>query len=379
MNIPFIKINSAGRELHNIANTFIGDTMGEGGKFSILAESIISKIFSNSIRSIVTSSIGTSFDLAADLIKIKLGDEVILPSFASVSAANAFAKRGAMLRFIDIEEHNMNVNIKNIHNSINKNTKAIIVSHYSGSITDISSIRSIVGRNNIVIIEDLSGAFSNNIINQNIISQSDIACGSFHEDSYLHCGEAGFLLINNDQFANSVDILKYRGTNKLKFINGQVDHFGWEKIGGEYCANELTCSFLCGQLELVDELLHKKQKISENYHFLFDMFDRNKIINTPKLNKLTGDFFIKLPDGIDRKEIISSLLRVGVECRGHFYPLHLTTAGKEYGISSEPLTVTEALHERILRLPSFISITNDEQERVVKLLIRFVENKIKVL
>jgi dTDP-4-amino-4,6-dideoxygalactose transaminase len=378
MNIPFIKTNITGRELHNIANTFSEITMGEGGNFSRLAESLISNIYCNSIRSIVTTSIGTSFDLAADLLKIKKGDEVILPSFTYVSAANAFAKRGAKLRFIDIEENNINVNIEHVIKNINNNTKAIIVPHYSGYITDITSIRSIVENNNIAIIEDLSGSFAADVNNTNLKIRSDMACGSFHEDEYLHCGEAGFLLINNDKFTFDVDLLKYRGTNKIKFLSGHVDHFGWEKIGGEYCANELTCAFLCGQLQEVDQLILKKLKIWENYNDLFNKLDRNNIVKIPELKKSTGNFYIKLPIDIERKEIISSLFRVGVECRGHFYPLHLTDAGKEFGIISETMLITEKLHKQILRLPSFIGITFDEQERVVKLLIRFVENKTKI-
>jgi dTDP-4-amino-4,6-dideoxygalactose transaminase len=374
MSIKFLDPCLTGHELHNIAKACFGGRLGEDGEYADGVAIKLGQIFGGSAGVVVTTSVGSSFDLVADLIKINHGDEVVLPSFTYVSAANAFAKRGATLRFVDIEENYLNISGSLAAEIMSEKTKIIIVPHYAGVAANVSDLVKLAAKKGILIVEDVTGAFMGRSDDQILGTLGDFACGSFHEDEFVHSGEAGFLIINNEFYRESCDVLKYRGTEKSLFQKGAAGHYGWSGLGGEYCANEITCAFLYAQLDRAEASFEARRKIWKNYQEMLSAYNKDCLVKYVNDKISGGNFYIKLPAGVSRAEIISGMRRVGIESRGHFYPLHLTKAGKLYGNYSAPLSITEVEHEKVVRLPSHLKISEPEQERVIKILLRLTEN-----
>jgi dTDP-4-amino-4,6-dideoxygalactose transaminase len=374
MTISFIYPNITGLELHNIALGCFSGSLGEDGKYVKLVEFLIKESYPSTLLPVVTTSIGSSFDFAADLLNLEFNDEIILPSFTFVSGANAFAKRGVKLVFVDIDKKSLNIDLKSLAQSFSNKTRAIIVPHYSGIASNILDIKKLASERNIIIIEDLSGAFLTKNQSSMLGLYGDLACGSFHEDEFIHAGEAGFLLVNNNKYFSEATLMKYRGTNKVSFLEGRTEHFGWEIIGGEYCANEITCAFLYAQLKQAEIARNKRYQIWQIYHDLIQAYDTHKLLTLPSSKFSVGNFYIRLPEDVSRVDIIKGLKRTGIECRGHFYPLHLTAAGISYGNSKTQLTITESEYKRVLRLPSSLNIKKEEQDRIIKILLRIVES-----
>jgi dTDP-4-amino-4,6-dideoxygalactose transaminase len=175
-------------------------------------------------------------------------------------------------------------------------------------------------------------------------------------------------------YGETCKVLKFRGTNKMLFQEGKAEHYGWIGLGGEYCANEITCAFLSAQLERAEIYFDARTAVWLRYQQLLSNFDKNHLIDYVSDRVSAGNFYIKVPKGANRSEILSGMRRIGIDCRNHFYPLHLTKAGRDYGYFDRRLPVTEVEHERVIRLPSHIKVSEAEQERVIKILLRLVEN-----
>jgi dTDP-4-amino-4,6-dideoxygalactose transaminase len=317
-------------------------------------------------KALLTHSCTAALEMSAHLMDLNPGDEVIMPSYTFVSTANAFALRGAIPVFIDIREDTLNIDEKLVEQAITPKTKAIVVVHYAGVGCEMDPILDIAQRHNLFVVEDAAQGILASYKGKPLGSMGDFGCLSFHETKNIHCGEGGALLINNEKYVERAEIIREKGTNRSKFFRGQVDKYRWVDIGSSYLPGELTAAFLSAQLEEAQSITKNRLKVWEKYHEVFeDLKARGKVRRPiiPKECQHNGHiYYLILDSKYDRDKILKKLRDSCIYAVFHYQPLHSSPAGKKYGRHSSPLPVTDAISERIIRLPMWIGF--DEHEKV---------------
>ena len=368
-SILFNKPSFAGNELEFVTKAHSTSQLAGDGSFTSkchhwLEDKIDCK------KALLTHSCTAALEISAMLLEIKLGDEIIMPSYTFVSTANAFALRGGIPVFIDIRGDTLNIDEKLIEGAITQKTKAVVVVHYAGVACEMDPILDIAKRHNLFVVEDAAQGIMASYKGIPLGSMGDFGCLSFHETKNIHCGEGGALLINNQKFIERAEIIREKGTDRSKFFRGQVDKYRWVDIGSSYLPGELTAAFLAAQLEHAEEITKKRLSIWNKYHEILEGLEntgkvRRRII--PKECKHNGHiYYLLLNEKYDRDKVIQKMQDKGVNAVFHYQPLHSSPAGKKYGRYSSPLPLTDDISERIIRLPMWIGF---EHERVYEALV----------
>ncbi len=309
--------------------------------------------------------------MCAMLIDIQPGDEVIMPSYTFVSTANAFVLRGARIVFVDIRPDTMNIEETKIESAITEKTKAIVVVHYAGVSCEMDAILDIAQRYNLYVIEDAAQGMMSSYKGKPLGTIGHLGAYSFHETkNYTSGGEGGLLIINDERFKERAEIIREKGTNRSQFFRGMVDKYTWVDIGSSYLMNEISAAYLWGQLEKADEILKYRLKIWKQYYEgLFPLKEKGFIV-LPIVPKFCSHnahmFYIKVKDLEERTALLEYLKNHGIWAVFHYVPLHSSPAGKKYGVFKGEDIYTTKESERLIRLPLFYGIKQEEVEEIVK-------------
>lgn len=328
-------------------------------------------------KALLTTSGSSALDMAALLCDLKPGDEVILPSFTFSSTANCFVLAGAKLVFVDIRPDTMNIDEKKIERAITDKTKVICVMHYAGIACEMDEIMSIAKKHNLKVVEDAAQGVMSKYKNKYLGTIGDFGCYSFHETKNYSAGEGGAILINNEKYIEKAEILREKGTNRSKFFRGQVDKYTWVDFGDSYLQSDINAAYLWSQLEVADDINDDRLKTWNAYNDSFkDLADRG-IIELPTIpNDCVHNahmFYIKCKDLETRTKYINFMKENNILCVFHYIPLHSAPAGKKFGRFDGQDKYTTIESERLVRLPLYYNIKDDDLNKVINKTLEFFE------
>ncbi len=319
-------------------------------------------------KALLTTSCTHALEMAAILLNISKGDEVIMPSYTFVSTANAFALRGAKIVFVDIRPDTMNMDETKIEAAITDKTKAIVPVHYAGVSCEMDTIMGIARQHNLFVVEDAAQGITSTYKGQALGTIGDIGTYSFHDTKNITCGEGGVLLINNESFIKRAEIIREKGTNRSQFFRGEIDKYSWKDIGSSYLPSELNASILLAQLERIDEIQTRRLDIWSIYHDSLLPLEQKGIIEFQKIPaECTNNahmFYFKAKDLTERQKLIDYLKQNKIAALFHYIPLHSSDAGLKLGRFHENDIYTTADSERLVRLPLFYDLKKEEVEFV---------------
>ena len=315
-------------------------------------------------KCLLTTSCTHATELAALLVDIKEGDEVILPSYTFVSTADAFVLRGAKAVFVDIRPDTMNIDEKLIEDAVTEHTKAIVPVHYAGVGCEMDVIMDIAKRHNLMVVEDAAQGIMASYKGKALGTFGDFGCFSFHETKNFSMGEGGALLIRDEKYIENAEIYREKGTDRSKYYRGQVDKYRWQNYGSSYLPSDMNAAYLYAQLELADEITQARMNRWNQYHELLTSLAEAGKIELPYIPEHCSHnahmFYIKVKDIEERTRLESFLKERGVHAVFHYIPLHSAPAGVKFGRFHGEDKYTTKESERLLRLPMFYTLTEDE-------------------
>lgn len=375
--IPFNKPFIAGNELHYIAQAVALGNISGDGHFTQQCAELLEHRFG--IRKVLlTPSCTAALEMAAMLCDLQPGDEVIMSSYTFVSTASAVCRVGAIPKFVDIRPDTMNIDERLIEAAITPATKAIFPVHYAGVGCEMDTIMEIADRHDLLVVEDAAQGVHAEYNGRALGSIGHLGTFSFHETKNYICGEGGALAINNDRFIERAEILRDKGTNRRQFFRGEVDKYTWVDLGSSYVPSEIACAFLFGQLELMDKIAQRRREIFEIYHDRLERLESAGLLRRPVVPEQCRSnhhmYYALLPNGATRDGLIEHLKHKAIHSVFHYVPLHLSPKGRSYGYTEGELPVTEELSQRLMRLPFYYEIKNDDQQRVVDEVMRYLKS-----
>lgn len=321
-------------------------------------------------RALLTTSCTHSIEMAAILLDIFPGDEIIMPSYTFVSSANPFVLRGAKVVFVDINPNTMNIDENVIEQAITDKTKAVVVVHYAGISCDMDEVIKIAKKHNIYVIEDAAQGLMSYYKNKPLGSIGDIGCVSFHETKNYQCGEGGAIFINNESLIERAEIIREKGTNRSQFFRGEIDKYTWVDLGSSYLPNEITAAFLYAQLNNAGKVKLKRRAIWERYYQNLKSLELDGLIKLPYIpqgcNHNAHIFYIKANGVEQRQEITEYLKSKQIQVAFHYVPLHSAIAGKKFAEFRGEDNFTTIESEKLLRLPLYYDLTLDEVDMICR-------------
>ena len=324
-------------------------------------------------KALLTTSCTHATEMAALLLDIKPGDEVIMPSYTFVSTADAFVLRGAKAVFVDIRPDTMNIDENLIENAITEHTKAIVPVHYAGVSCEMDKITELALKYNLKIVEDAAQGILSTYKGKMLGTIGDFGCYSFHETKNYSMGEGGALLIRDPNYIEKAEIIREKGTNRSKFFRGQIDKYTWVDAGSSYLPSDLNAAYLWAQLEQADKIFDNRMKTWNLYYELLTDLQKQGVISLPVVPEHCTHnahmFYIKVKDLDERTHLIDFLKEQGILAVFHYIPLHTAPAGKKFGVFCGEDRYTTKESERLVRLPMYYGL---EEEKVV-----YIANKIK--
>ena len=324
---------------------------------------------------LLTTSCTHATELAALLLDIQPGDEVIMPAYTFVSTADAFVLRGATAVFVDINPKTMNIDENLIEDAITEKTKAIVPVHYAGVSCEMDKIMEIAKKHNLYVVEDAAQGVMSTYKGKALGTIGDYGCYSFHETKNYSMGEGGALLIRDGKNAELADIIREKGTNRSKFFRGQIYKYTWVEAGSSYLPSDMNAAYLWAQLQKADEINENRlQSWNRYYEGLKDLEEAGKI-ELPYIPEYCEHnahmFYIKAKDLEERSALITYLKENGVTAVFHYIPLHTAPAGKEYGRFHGKDKYTTKESERIIRLPMYYELDEQDAKKVMDLIHTF--------
>ncbi len=366
--IPYNKPFIVGKELFNISRAVIEYKQLSGdGVYTKKCHEWLQKM-TGCHKALLTHSCTAALEMAAILCDIQPGDEVIMPSFTFVSTANAFVLRGGVPVFIDIRPDTLNIDEKLIEAAITDRTKAVVPVHYAGIPCEMDIICEIARRRHLFVVEDAAQALFSKYEDQHLGTIGDIGTLSFHETKNIISGEGGAILLNSERFVERAEILWEKGTDRKKFSRGIVDKYTWVDIGSSYLPGEIIAAFLHAQFEMGQMIVEKRQRIFNKYIELLTPLSQQNRIGLPWQNKTDTSnghiFYILTASEKERSYLIEYLQDRDINALFHYVPLHSSPAGRKFGRAYGNLQHTMDLSGRVLRLPLFYAMQDDEILRV---------------
>ena len=318
---------------------------------------------------LLTTSCTDALEMAAILLDIKEGDEVIMPSFTFVSTANAFILRGAKIIFADSCPGHPNIDVSTIGKLITPRTKVIVPVHYAGIACDMDVILKIAEQNNLFVVEDAAQALDTYYNGKPLGSLGHLAAFSFHETKNIMSGEGGMLVINDERFVKRAEIIREKGTNRSAFFRGEIDKYGWVDIGSSFLPSDILAAFLFAQLEEMDKIQKRRLKIWQKYFELLTHLQIEGIIELPNLNHNSTNnahmFYIICKDSGARSALTSYLSKNGIMTIFHFQSLHKSKF-YELQYHGQPLPNSDYFADRLLRLPMYFSLSDESVELICR-------------
>jgi dTDP-4-amino-4,6-dideoxygalactose transaminase len=374
MRVPFNIPPVTGRETAYISQALTNQKLSGDGEFTGRCHQWFQEKF-KCRKALLTTSCTHALEMGAILAGIEAGDEVIMPSYTFVSTANAFVLRGAKIVFVDIRPDTMNMDEKLIEGAITDRTRAIVPVHYAGVACEMDTIMKIAARYNLPVIEDAAQGMMGRYRGKPLGTIGDLGCYSFHDTKNYTCGEGGVMIINDGRFCQRAEFIREKGTDRGRFLRGEVDKYSWVDMGSSYLPSELNAAFLYAQLEEADRINEDRLK-SWNLYFagLKPLADRGQLElpHVPAECLHNGSiFYVKVRDLQERSRLISFLKENGVAAAFHYVPLHSSEAGKRFGRFHGQDSHTTRESDRLLRLPLYYGLAQDQVNYVVQLVRSF--------
>jgi dTDP-4-amino-4,6-dideoxygalactose transaminase len=358
-----------GNELHYIQKAIECGKISGDGKFTQKCNTLLEKTLGVS-KVLLTTSCTHALEMAALLLEIQPGDEVIVPSFTFVTTVNAFVLHGAKPVFIDIRPDTLNMDETHLENLITPRTKAIVPVHYAGVGCEMDTICEIANRYGVPIVEDNAHGLFGKYKDRWLGTFGVFATQSFHETKNFTCGEGGALLINDPQYIERAEIIREKGTNRSRFFRGEVDKYTWVDIGSSYLPSDILAAFLYAQLEARERIQAKRRQIWERYQKLLQNWAKAndvRLLTVPvHCQQAYHIFYLLMPSSTHRQVLIDHLKTKGILSVFHYIPLHLSPMARKWDYEAGAYPVTESVSDRLVRLPFYFDLTETEQEEIVE-------------
>ncbi len=372
--IPFNKPALLGPELIYVGQAVSGGHASGNGPFTNKVESFLQSQF-DALRVLLTTSCTSALEMAAILCDLGPGDEVILPSFTFVSTANAIVLRGAKPIFVDIRSDTQNIDPARIEAAITPRTKAIFPVHYAGVACDMQVIMALAEKHDLLVVEDAAQGVYAQYNGRWLGTIGHLGCYSFHETKNFSCGEGGALVINCPKFIERAEIIREKGTNRSQFLRGQSDKYTWTDIGSSYVLSDMLAAFLQGQLENMEKITARRDALFHRYirHLMpLEVQGRVRLPKIPQNCRSNHHMFYLLASDIEeRTALIAHLKARGILSVFHYVPLHSTPFAAKIGVPEAHLPVTDDTSNRLLRLPLFWDLTDEQLDEVAEAVVEF--------
>lgn len=368
MIIPFNKPHMTGKELFYIAEAHFDSMLAGDGPFTKRCHSWIEQKTSCE-RSLLTHSCTAALEMAAMLLDLQPGDEIILPSYTFVSTANAFVLRGAVPVFVDIRHDTLNIDETKIEEAITSRTRAIVPVHYAGVACEMDTILEIAKDHGLAVVEDAAQGVMSQYKGKSLGAIGDMGAYSFHETKNVISGEGGAFLINDMILVERAEIIREKGTDRSRFFRGAVDKYTWQDIGSSYLPGELIAAFLWAQLEEAESITNRRIALWNKYHSALAGMESRNLLRRPivpgECEHNAHMYYVLLPDETRRNRVMKRLQDEGVNAIFHYIPLHSSPAGRRFGRVSGDLGMTDLMSSRIIRLPLWVGMSDEELGYVV--------------
>ncbi|MGF6708176.1 dTDP-4-amino-4,6-dideoxygalactose transaminase [Pseudomonas frederiksbergensis] len=369
--IPFNWPHMTGKELYYIAEAHFNGRLAGDGPFTKRCHAWLEERTGCS-KALLTHSCTGALEMAALLLDIQPGDEIIMPSYTFVSTANAFVLRGGIPVFVDIREDTLNLDERLIEAAITPRTRAIAPVHYAGVSCEMDTILSIAKRHNLKVVEDAAQGVMASYKGRALGSIGDLGTYSFHETKNVISGEGGALLVNDPELALRAEIIREKGTDRSRFFRGEVDKYTWQEVGSSFLPGELIAAFLAAQLEEADRITQERLASWQRYHELLAPLESRGTLRRPIVPEGCEHnahmYYVLLAPEIDRQKVLDDFKSNDIWSVFHYVPLHSSPAGKRYGRTHGTLEVTDRQSERLVRLPLWVGLNEQQQDRVVDIL-----------
>ena len=366
--IPFNRPHMTGKELFYIAEAHFNGILAGDGPFTKQCHEWL-KMHVGCHKALLTHSCTAALEMAALLMDIQQGDEIILPSYTFVSTANAFVLRGGIPVFIDIREDTLNLDERLIEAAITPRTRAIVPVHYAGVACEMDSILATAEAYKLKVIEDAAQGVMSAYKGRALGSIGSLGAYSFHETKNLISGEGGALLVNDPSLAARAEVIREKGTDRSRFFRGEIDKYTWQEVGSSFLPGELIAAFLWAQLEEADRITNERIAIWQRYHEMLAPLEKKGVLRRPIIQAECQHnahmYYILLAPDISRQHLLQELKKHRIHPLFHYIPLHSSPGGKRYGRTSGCLTVTDQLAERLVRLPLWVGLSKEQQAYIV--------------
>lgn len=366
-NRPFM----TGKELQYITQAKTEYMLAGDGPFTKRCHAWIEQ-YSGCNKALLTHSCTAALEMAALLLDIAPGDEIIMPSYTFVSTANAFVLRGGVPVFVDIREDTLNLDERLIEAAITPRTRAIVPVHYAGVACEMDSILEIARRHRLHVVEDAAQGVMATYKGQPLGSIGNLGTYSFHETKNVISGEGGALLVNDPSLSLRAEIIREKGTDRSRFFRGEVDKYTWQEVGSSFLPGEIIAAFLWAQLEDAKNITQERLTIWQRYHELIAPLEAKGVLRRPII---PGDcehnahmYYVILAPEVDRQHVLSELKKSNIFSVFHYVPLHSSPAGKRYGRAHGSLDITNQQSERLIRLPLWVGLTDEQQVHIINIL-----------
>ena len=370
-NIPFNWPYLTGKELPYIAEAHSNGCLAGDGPFTKRCHKWLEE-FTGCSKALLTHSCTAALEMAALLLDIQPGDEIIMPSYTFVSTANAFVLRGGVPVFVDIREDTLNLDESLIEAAITQRTRVIVPVHYAGVACEMDTIMLIAKRYNLKVVEDAAQGIMANYKGQPLGSIGDFGTYSFHETKNVTSGEGGALLVNDIELSLQAEIIREKGTDRSQFSRGEIDRYTWQDVGSSFLPGELSAAFLWAQFEEAERITEMRLALWQRYHEAFEPLASKGVIRCPIVPEGCRHnahmYYVLLAPEINRQKLLEEFRRNNIWAIFHYVPLHSSPAGQRYGRVNGSLKVTSRQSERLIRLPLWIGLTEQQQDRVVDIL-----------
>jgi len=369
MKIPFNKPFTIADELENIAAAVREGHLAGDGRFTHQCHQWLERKL-GARKALLTHSCTAALEMAAILCELNPGDEVIMPSFTFVSTANAFVLRGAVPVFVDIRPDTLNLDEKLAAKAITPRTRAIVPVHYAGVSCEMDALMGLARERDLIVVEDAAQGVLSEYKGRKLGAIGHFGCLSFHETKNVISGEGGALLINDPRFVERAEIIREKGTNRAQFFRGEVDKYTWVDIGSSYLPSELVGAFLWAQLENAEKINIKRKNLCCAYRAGLEALAQRGALTLPQPVPVGANgnghlFYVLLKDLETRSDLIAHLKTRGVHSVFHYVPLHSAQAGRKFGRAAGPMMVTDDVAGRLLRLPLYYGLTEEEVADIV--------------
>lgn len=367
--IPFNRPQLVGNEHQYIDEALASGKLSGNGRFARRCTDWLEQGL-DVRRALITPSCTAALEMTGILANLAPGDEVIVPDFAFVSTANAFALLGAVPVFVDIDPDTLNIDPEAIEKAVTERTRVIVVIHYGGVACDMGRIQGIADRHGLIVVEDAAHSLEASYNGRPLGSIGDLATLSFHETKNLQCGEGGALLVNDPSLVARAEVIQEKGTDRGRFFRGEIDKYTWQDAGSSYLLSEVATAFLWAQLEHAARITQERRAIWNHYYDALEPLEEAGLLRRPVVP--TGCihsghlFYVLFPTSYTRDRMLQALNESGVHAVFHYLPLHASPGGERFGRLGGSAPVTEDVSMRLLRLPLWVGMGESRVQAVIE-------------